>query len=115
MIKKLNREKIKKDCIETLKDFFENREEEVLRIKDNEIAFPIVDEEGEEAFIKITVAIPLGSRKDNEPFDAYSLEEEYEIKQKLKKEKEEEKRRKKEEKIKKDEEKRRKEKEIKGK
>lgn len=102
------RENIKKIYITQLINFFQEKDEDVLRIKSNEICFPVLDEEGNEEFVKITVAVPTGSRDDNEPFDGYGKAQEYEMKQKEKKEKAEKAAKKKAEKIKRDEEFRRK-------
>jgi hypothetical protein len=64
---------------------FEDLELEVLRIKDHTIAVPVLDENGDESWLKITLVVPSGSR-DGEAFDGYSLQQEYEINQKKKKE-----------------------------
>jgi hypothetical protein len=111
--KKSLRENIKAKYTQTLIDFFQSQDEEVLRIKSNEICFPVVDEEGNEEFVKITIAVPTGSREDNEPFDGYSKAEEYEINQRLKAEKAEKAAKKKAEKIKRDKEYREKKAQIK--
>lgn len=53
--------------------------EDVVQIASNAVAFPIILEDGvSEDFIKIVVSIPTGSK--DEPFDAYSLAEEYQMK-----------------------------------
>lgn len=70
--------------IKELMDFIESQGNEAIRIKNNEVAFPIVYENGDEAFMKIAVSIPSGSR-DGDIFDAYSLAEEYVITRKRKK------------------------------
>ena len=74
------REEVKMEFLSSIIDFFESKEEEVIRIKSNEIAIPVVDREGNEDFVKIVVSIPTGSNKGTEPFDAYSLAEEYQLK-----------------------------------
>ena len=74
------REEVKMEFLSSIIDFFESEEEEVIRIKSNEIAIPVVDREGNEDFVKIVVSIPTGSNKGTEPFDAYSLAEEYQLK-----------------------------------
>lgn len=61
--------------------------EDVLRIKSNVVAFPVVDTEGNEDFITITVSVPTGSRDDGEPWDGYAEAEAYQMKEKEKKEK----------------------------
>lgn len=106
--RKTLREKIKQNYTAQLIDFFCKNDEDVLQIKSNEICFPVIDEEGNEDFVKITIAVPTGSRDDNEPFDGYGKAQEYEMKQKEKKEKAEKAAKKKAEKIKRDEEYRRK-------
>jgi hypothetical protein len=51
-------------------------EEEVLRVKSNEIAIPCVDADGEDNFVVITVKVPTGSR-DGDPYDGYGEAESY--------------------------------------
>ena len=110
--RKTLREEKKMEYISKLIDFFNGENEEVLRVKSNEIAFPILDREGNEDFIKITVAIPTGANKGTEPYDAYAMAEEYEMKLAEKKIKAEETKKKKEAKIARDKARREKEKEI---
>lgn len=100
--RKVLREQKKTEYMQKTMEFFSNCGEEVLQIKSNEFCFPIVDSEGNEDFVKITVAIPIGSRQDNEPFDGYGMAEEYRLNLKKKKEKAEEMAKKKAEKIKRD-------------
>ena len=65
-------------------------DEEVLRVKSNEIAIPCVDADGEDNFVVITVKVPTGSR-DGDPYDGYGEAESYDLKLKEKAEKEAEK------------------------
>lgn len=67
--------------IEKFKD-----DEDVLRTGTGEIAFPVVDEEGEDNWVVITVKIPTGSR-DGEVYDGYSMAEDYTMKTAAKEEK----------------------------
>ena len=67
--------------IEKFKD-----DEDVLRTGTGEIAFPVVDEEGEDNWVVITVKIPVGSR-DGEVYDGYSMAEDYTMKTAAKEEK----------------------------
>lgn len=99
--RKALRDEMKELYLKELVDFFKDSEE-VLRVKSNELAFPIVDNEGNEDFIVITVKIPTGSNKGTEPYDGYAMAQEYEINQKLKKEKAQEQAKKKAEKIERD-------------
>lgn len=78
------REEIKRHYVEVISEML--HEEEVLRVGSNEIAFPVVDKEGNEDFVVLTIKIPTGSR-DGEPYDGYSMAEEYEMKLKAKEEK----------------------------
>lgn len=84
MTRKQENEKMRNSFIKELMDFIESQGNEAIRIKNNEVAFPIVYENGDEAFMKIAVSIPSGSR-DGDIFDAYSLAEEYVIMRKRKK------------------------------
>lgn len=80
------REEMKTIYVEKLIDYFKDSED-VLRVGSNEIAFPIVDNEGNEDFIVLTCKIPTGANKGTEPYDGYAMAEEYEIKLKTKEEK----------------------------
>lgn len=57
-------------------DFLTAQGEEVLVTGSNEIALPCVDGEGNDAFIVLTFKVPSGSR-DGEPYDGYSMAEDY--------------------------------------
>ena len=72
------REAVKAKYLEKIIDFFEDSEE-VLRTGSNEIAFPVVDSEGNEDFIVLTVKIPTGDR-DGTPYDGYSAAQDYTMK-----------------------------------
>jgi hypothetical protein len=61
-------------------------DEDVQLAGSNEIAIPVVDGEGEDNWITITVKVPTGSR-DGDPYDGYAMAEEYRMKQAEKKEK----------------------------
>ena len=80
------REEIKIKYVEKLIDFLKESEE-ILRVGSNEIAFPVVDSEGNEDFIVITVKIPTGANKGTEPYDGYAMAEEFQMKLKAKEEK----------------------------
>lgn len=51
--------------------------EQVLPIASNAICFPCVIEDGDEAFVKVVVSIPKGSK--DEPFDGFAEAEDYEF------------------------------------
>jgi hypothetical protein len=61
-------------------------EEEVLRVKSNEIAIPCVDKDGNDSYVVVTVKVPTGSR-DGEPYDGYGEAQSYEMSCKQKAEK----------------------------
>ena len=64
---------------DTFKNFLENRGEEVLQTASNEFAIPVVDTEGGEHFIVVTVKVPTGSR-DGEAYDGYAVAQDYTMK-----------------------------------
>ena len=109
--RKVEREIIRNEYLEKIIDFFKD-DEDVLKVKSNEIAFPVVGCEDNEDFIVITVKVPTGANKGLEPYDGYAMAEEYEMKLKEKAEKAKEKEEKKKKKIERDNEIRRKKKEI---
>ena len=61
-------------------------DEEVLRVKSNEIAIPCVDDEGNDSYVVVTVKVPTGSR-DGDPYDGYGEAESYVMNCKVKAEK----------------------------
>ena len=110
--RKAERELLREDYINGLISHYQNIDEEVLRVKSNEIAIPVVGCEGNEDWIVITVKVPTGANKGTEPYDGYELAEEYEMKLKEKARKKKEKEEEKKKKIAKDEAIRQKKKEI---
>lgn len=77
--RKVLREKVRENYLSTLIQFFTEKEEDVLRVASNEIAFPVIDEQGNEDFLVITLKVPTGSR-DGDPYDGYSMAEAYQMK-----------------------------------
>ena len=53
--------------------------EEVLRVGSNEIALPVVDEDGNEKWLVLTFKVPTGSR-DGDAYDGYAMAQDYEMK-----------------------------------
>lgn len=109
--RKVEREILRNEYLQTIIDKF-SIYDEVLRVKSNEIAIPVVGCEGNEDFIVITVKVPTGANKGLEPYDGYEMAEEYEMKSKEKERKAKEKEEKKKKKMARDEEIRKKKKEI---
>ena len=110
--RKALREAVKAVYVADLAAYFEEKGEEVLQVKSNELAIPVVDAEGNEDFIVLTVKIPTGANKGTEPYDGYAMAEEYQLKQAEKAAKAEEAAKKKAAKIARDEARRAKEAEI---
>ena len=109
--RKMEREMLREGYLNAL-IYYLSKEDEVLRVKSNEIAIPVVGCEGNEDFVVITVKVPTGANKGTEPYDGYAMAEEYEMKLKEKERKAKENAEKKEKKKARDAEIRRKKKEI---
>ena len=112
--KALNDE-IKANYFEKVWNFLSELGEDVIKVKSNEIAFPVVDSEGGEKSVVVVIKVPTGANKGTEPYDPYAMGEEYELKEKAKREKAEKLAKAKAEKIAKDKIRREKEKELKAK
>ena len=110
--RKVEREIIRNEFLTMVSDFLNLKGEEVLRVKSNEIAIPVVGCEDNEDFLVITFKVPTGANKGTEPYDGYSMAEDYELKLKEKAEKAKVNAEKKAKKMAKDAEVRRKKKEI---
>ena len=85
--RKVEREIIRNEFLSLVADFLPTKGEEVLRVKSNEIAIPVVGCEDNEDFLVITFKVPTGANKGTEPYDGYSEAESYELKLKEKSEK----------------------------
>ena len=103
---------MREDYLKQIIENFLDKDEQVIRVKSNEIAIPVVGCEGNEDFIVITVKVPTGANKGTEPYDGYELAEDYEMKIAEKERKKIEAEKKKAEKIRKDKEIREKKKAI---
>jgi hypothetical protein len=77
---------LRNQYLELLIEFFEARDEEVLRTASNEICIPCLDEDGNEKWVQFVIKVPKGSR-DGDEFDGYAMREEFTMKQKEKEEK----------------------------
>jgi len=110
--RKVERELLRNEYLKKVIESFEQIGDEVLRVKSNEIAIPVVGCEDNEDFIVITVKVPTGANKGTEPYDGYSEAESYEMKLKEKEEKKKANAEKKARKMARDEEIRKKKKEI---
>ena len=61
-----------------IKDALEKMGEDVLEVATNKIAFPIVDSEGNELSIMVTVSVPTGQRNGS-GYDCYAEAEAYKV------------------------------------
>jgi len=75
--RKIERELLRTDFLEKVSQFLYESGEEVLRVKSNEIAIPVVGCEGNEDFIVINFKVPTGANKGTEPYDGYAIAEDY--------------------------------------
>jgi hypothetical protein len=80
-------EEIKLRFLEGVSEHLTEVGEEVLRVKSNEIAIPVVDSEGEERWLVLTFKVPTGER-GGDAYDGYSMAEDYQMKLTEKAEKE---------------------------
>ena len=110
--RKVERELLRENYLKQIIENFLDKDEQVLRVKSNEIAIPVVGCEGNEDFIVVTVKVPTGANKGLEPYDGFELAEDYEMKLKEKERKAKENAEKKAKKIAKDKEIRERKKEI---
>lgn len=110
MSRKQITEEIRSNYLGMVSDFFNDQGEQVLRVRSNEIAMPVVGSDGSEEFVVITVKVPNGSK--DEPYDGYAMAEDYEIHQREKEEKKRKREEEKERKIARDKRMREKKKEI---
>ena len=110
--RKVEREILREEFLKRIIDGFLSDGEDVLRVKSNEIAIPVVGCEENEDFIVVTVKVPTGANKGLEPYDGYEMAQDYEMKLAEKDRKAKENAEKKAKKIAKDKEIREKKKEI---
>ena len=99
--RKVERDRLREEYLYKIINYFSG-EEDVLKVKSNEIAIPVVGCEGNEDFIVITVKVPTGANKGTEPYDGYELAEDYAMKVREKEQKEKEREEKKQKKIERD-------------
>ena len=61
-------------------------DDEVLVVGSNELAIPVVDSEGNEKWVVLTVKVPTGER-GGDPYDGYAMAQDYQMRQAAKAEK----------------------------
>ena len=80
------RDNLRSRYMTAVREFLTQAGEEVLETNSNEFAIPCVDEKGNDEFIVVSFKIPVGSR-DGDPYDGYSMAEDYAMKKAEKAEK----------------------------
>ena len=78
--RKVEREIIRKSYLEKVSQFLADSGDEVLLVKSNEIAIPVVGCEGNEDFLVLTFKVPTGANKGTEPYDGYEMAQDYKVK-----------------------------------
>ena len=76
---KILNDEIKARFLEGVTEHLTQVGEEVLRTGSNEIALPVLDEDGNEKWLVVTFKVPTGSR-DGDAYDGYSMAEDYKMK-----------------------------------
>ena len=61
-----------------------SQEDEVLVVGTNELAIPVVDTDGNEKWIVVSVKVPTGTR-EGDAYDGYAMAEDYRMRQENKK------------------------------
>lgn len=79
MSRKSERELIRAQFLEAVASYLSSLDNEVLRVKSNEIALPVVGCEGNEDFLVITFKVPTGADKGMTPYDGYAMADDYEM------------------------------------
>ena len=78
--KKSLAEEIKARYYEAVSAVFASQDLEVLKVGSAEMAIPVLDKNGDEEWLVVTLKVPTGSR-DGEAYDGYALRDEYAAKQ----------------------------------
>jgi hypothetical protein len=76
---KILRDSIREEWIDFLTEAVQRKGDETLLTASNEFAVPVVDQEGNEHYVVITVKIPTGSR-DGDAYDGYAAAQDYTMK-----------------------------------
>lgn len=76
---KVLNEEIKVRFLDGVAEHLTQAGEEVLRVGSNEIALPVLDEDGNEKWLVLVFKVPTGSR-DGDAYDGYAMAEEYQMK-----------------------------------
>lgn len=75
---KVARDNARNKYYNVVKELLTNVGEDVVEVATNKLAFPIVDELGNEQSIVITISVPTGAR-DGSGYDCYAEAEAYKV------------------------------------
>lgn len=81
--KKVLREEIKARYFEAVAAVFTSDGLEALKVGSAEMAIPVLDKNGDEEWLVVTLKVPTGSR-DGEAYDGYAMAQDYAMKQEAK-------------------------------
>ncbi len=86
-MKNSNKNNIRNAYLSKIVGLLKDAGEDIGYIASNKINMPVVDEEGNEEWVTVTVSVPLGEGRGKEPYDGYGERESFEMKEKEKAEK----------------------------
>ena len=73
-------DEIKARYFEAVSAVFASQDLEVLKVGSAEMAIPVLDKNGDEEWLVVTLKVPTGSR-DGEAYDGYAMAQDYAMKQ----------------------------------
>ena len=73
-------DEIKARYFEAVSAVFASQDLEVLKVGSAEMAVPVLDKNGDEEWLVVTLKVPTGSR-DGEAYDGYAMAQDYAMKQ----------------------------------
>lgn len=77
---------VRNTLMDDVRVLFEGLQYDVLRTGSQELCIPVIGKDNEEGYLVVTFKIPKGSR-EGEPYDGYSMAEDYRMKCEAKAEK----------------------------
>ena len=78
MTNKQANDKLRAEHVERILSILQNNGEDAFKIASNVVEYPVVNDNKEEEWIRVTISIPKGSR-DGEKFDGYIEKDDYEF------------------------------------
>lgn len=78
MTNKQANDKLRAEHVERILSILQSKGEDAFKIASNVVVYPVVNDNKEEEWIRVTISIPKGSR-DGEKFDGYIEKDDYEF------------------------------------